>query len=113
MKLPIRVLCWHYLAAAALTAQCAAVTARNGDAWYAIGLFCCSLLSVVAYAREHAEARQRHAAAVRAERIARVCAPRFREDDAAFVLATTCCERWWTSAGVEHDEACARKGQSA
>ncbi|QQC89858.1 hypothetical protein [Streptomyces alfalfae] len=106
----VRVLGWHYLSAAVLTAQCAAVTTR----WYAIGLFMTSLLLVVAYAREHAAARGRRAAAVRAERIARLTIPRARVDDqAAIALAAACCERWWTSAGIEHDAACTRKGQTA
>ncbi|MGV2914466.1 hypothetical protein [Streptomyces alfalfae] len=109
-----RVLGWHYLAAAALTAQCAAVTARTGAGWHAIGLFVTSLLLVVAYAREHATARDRRAAAVKAERIARLSTPRSRaEDQAAIALAAACCERWWTSAGIEHDAACTRKGQTA
>ncbi|CAM5531184.1 hypothetical protein SALBM135S_00873 [Streptomyces alboniger] len=115
MTLSARILGWHYLAAAALAAQCAATTARTEAWWYAIGLFVTSLLLVVAYAREHATARERRAAAVRAERIARLSTPRSREDDeAAIALAAACCDRWWTSAGAEHDDArCSRKGWAA
>ncbi|WP_069885255.1 hypothetical protein [Streptomyces luteocolor] len=115
MTLPIRILCWSYLAAAMLTAKCAAVSTTAGATWYALGLFACSLLLLGAYGREHAAARERRAAAVRAERIARLSTPTSRVDDeAAIALAAACCERWWTSAGAEHDpEHCTRKDQTA
>jgi hypothetical protein len=28
------------------------------------------------------------------------------DDEAALALNDACCERWWTSAGAEHDQTC-------
>jgi hypothetical protein len=97
-----RILRWHYLAAAALTAHCAATSARTGAWWYAIGLFITGLLLLVAYAREIVAATDHRAAAARAERIARLRMPRPAEGPAPGTLSGPCCERWWTSVGASH-----------
>lgn len=110
-----RLLWWHYLAAAAFIGYCAATTSNSGSTWHAIGLFISSLLLLVALARESVAAHQRRAAAraeaVRVERAVRMRALLGRDDAD---MDGGCCERWWTSAGAEHDPRhCARKGQSA
>ncbi|MFI7014126.1 hypothetical protein [Streptomyces sp. NPDC050164] len=107
-----RVLGWAYLLAALLTARCSVTSARNDAWWYAAGLFGVSLLLIVALAREYVAADERRAAAVRAERAARLrtWASQARND-----LEDGCCERWWTSCGTEHDDLpnCTRKDQAA
>jgi hypothetical protein len=107
-----RVLGWAYLLAAVLTAHCSVTSARNDAWWYAAGLFGVSFLLIVALAREYVVADERRAAAVRAERVARLrnWARQARPD-----LGDRCCERWWTSCGTEHDDLphCTRKDQAA
>ncbi|MEU0220254.1 hypothetical protein ABZ281_36600 [Streptomyces sp. NPDC006265] len=106
-----RVLGWAYLLAALLTAHCSVTSARSDAWWYAAGLFGVSLLLIVALAREYVAADERRAAAVRAERAARLrtWASQARPD-----LEDGCCERWWTSCGTQHDpHHCARKDQAA
>jgi hypothetical protein len=109
-----RALCWGYLLAFILTAWCCGASARNGAAWYAIGLFIVSLLLLAALAREYVAADERRAAAVRAERAARL---RARQDEAALNwadLELACCLRAWESRGIEHDARhCTRKDQAA
>jgi hypothetical protein len=106
-----RALCWAYTITALFLAHCAATSARAGSWWYATGLFGASLLLGVALAREYVAADQRRAAAVRAERAARLGA---WQSQARADLYSGCCERWWTSCGTEHDTAhCTRKDQAA
>lgn len=107
-----RVLGWAYLLAALLTAHCAVTSARNEAWWYGAGLFGVSLLLIVALAREYVAADERRAAAVRAERAARL---RAWASQARTDLEDGCCERWWTSCGTEHDDLphCTRKDQAA
>jgi predicted cobalt transporter CbtA len=107
-----RALGWAYLLAAVLTAHCSVTSARNDAWWYAAGLFGVSLLLIVALAREYVAADERRAAAVRAERAARL---RTWASQARPGLEDGCCERWWTSCGTEHDDLpnCTRKDQAA
>lgn len=107
-----RALGWAYLLAALLTGHCAINSVRNEAWWYGAGLFGASLLFVVAMAREYVAADERRAAAVRAERAARL---RTWASQARTDLEDGCCERWWTSCGTEHDDLphCARKDQAA
>lgn len=58
--------------------------------------------------------RQR-AAAVRVERAIRPTHQPIGLEDGVIrvALAAACCERWWTSAGAEHDCQCTRKDQTA
>lgn len=112
-----RILRWHYIVAAAFTGHCAATTANAtgpGSTWYAAGLFVVSLLLLVALAREYIHADEKRAAtraeALRAQRAERMRA--WQERQRAEVDG--CCERWWTSAGAEHDTThCTRKDQAA
>jgi hypothetical protein len=97
-----------YAAAAGLTARCAAVSARHGAWWYAAGLAVTALLLVVAVGREYVAADERRAAAIRAERAARLraaraLAPGMRRLADAIALDTACCELWWTSCGTDHN----------
>jgi hypothetical protein len=105
-----RALGWAYLLAALLTAHCATNAARNGAPWHAAGLVAVSLLLGVA--REYVASDERRAAAVRAERAARL---RTWASHARTDLEDGCCERWWTSCGTEHDDLphCTRKDQAA
>ncbi|NUS74967.1 MAG: hypothetical protein HOV70_02045 [Streptomyces sp.] len=100
MSLPIRVLWWYYLAAAAFTGHCAVASIKAGANWYAAAFSATCLLLLVAVTREYLTADERRAAAVRAERAARLRSwptrPRAEMDSG-------CCERWWTSVGEEHD----------
>ncbi|MEV0526611.1 hypothetical protein AB0I66_24520 [Streptomyces sp. NPDC050439] len=110
MKLSIRILRWHYLAAAALAGHCAAKSAQHDAYWYAAGLFITSLLLLVAYARECVVAQQRREDLVRAERAARLHG---RQDQAAMTwgeLDAACCLRAWETNGADHDAInCVRK----
>lgn len=109
-----RALWWLYLLAAVFAARCALTSAQHGAPWYAIGLFTVALLLIVALAREYLDADERRAAAVRAERAARIRAWHDQAAQARADLEHGCCERWWTSAGAEHDtDHCTRRDQSA
>jgi len=106
-----RALCGAYSLAVLFLAHCAATSARADGWWYGIGLFATSLLLLVALAREYVAADQARAAAVRAERAARLG---MWQSQARADLYSGCCERWWTSCGTEHDTAhCTRKDQAA
>ncbi|MFF4040527.1 hypothetical protein [Streptomyces sp. NPDC001816] len=109
-----RFMCWAYVLGGMLAAHCGLNSARNGAPWYAAGLFAVSLLLGVAVAREYTAADERRAAAVRAERAARL---RAQQDDAALGwadLERSCCLRAWESHGTEHDtHHCTRKDQAA
>ncbi|MCI3240259.1 hypothetical protein [Streptomyces spinosisporus] len=98
-----------------------AVYAAYHHALWACGAFAVgSGLAVVAFMREGAleDARLREAA--RAERAAHTApaaqGPPLTDvtaDVVAVALAAACCERWWTSAGAEHDpNHCTRKDQT-
>lgn len=114
MNTSVRILRWHYLAAAALTGHCAAKSAQHDAYWYAAGLFITSLLLLVAYARECIAANQRREAVVRAERAARLHG---RQDRVALgwdELEMSCCLRAWETKGADHDRSnCKRKERAA
>lgn len=115
MNLATRALCWAYVLGCGIAAWCCGVSARQGAAWYAIGLFVVSILLLGAMTREYIAADDRRAEAVKAERAARL---RAREEaraiqEAAAALGHACCERWWTSCGFHHDGSCTRKDQAA
>ncbi|GAB2732597.1 hypothetical protein [Streptomyces bullii] len=111
MNRSARALCWAYLLADLLAARCAINAARNGAPWYAAGLFAVSLLLLVALAREYVAADERRAAAVRAERAARL---RARQAEAALDWDSLCCLIGFESRGDLHDpDRCTRKDQAA
>ncbi|MGM9380314.1 hypothetical protein [Streptomyces antibioticus] len=106
---------WLYLLAAGFTAHCATNTVRHHAPGYALGLATVTVLLVVAAIREYIDADERRAAAVRAERAARLRAIADQRDIRraadALLVNGTCCERWWTSCGFHHDpDTCTRKG---
>lgn len=103
-----RALCWAYLLAAVLVAQCAVTSARHGAPWYAAGLTVVQLLLIVALIREYLTADERRAAQVEAERAIRLRdrAEQHAIRQAAEALGHACCERWWTSCGCHHDSTC-------
>ncbi|MFE4051213.1 hypothetical protein [Streptomyces sp. YIM B13518] len=106
-----RALCWAYALVSLFLAHCSVASARGGGWWYAAGFFGASLLAGASMAREYVAADQRRAAAVRAERAARLGA---WQSQARADLYDGCCERWWTSCGTEHDPYhCTRKDQAA
>lgn len=105
---------WLYLIVALLLAHQALTSVRAGAWWDAAALFSASLLLGTALIREYIAADERRAAAVRAERAARLRAQR---DDVVLGwadLERTCCLRAWGSRGIEHDPRhCSRKDQTA
>lgn len=107
-------LCGLYTAHLFLLSYFATTSARNGAPWQTAALVAVSVLLGVAAAREYISADEKRAAAARAERAARPPDPRPAIDGVvAVALAAACCERWWTSAGAEHEPAtCTRKDQT-
>ncbi|MGW0865768.1 hypothetical protein [Streptomyces sp. NPDC002611] len=109
-----RVLGWAYLLAALLTAHCAVISARNEAWWYGAGLFGVSLLLIVALAREYIATDERRAAAVKAQRAARL---RAQQDTAALGwadLERSCCLLAALTGGADHDtDHCSRKDTAA
>ncbi|MFE7273015.1 hypothetical protein [Streptomyces sp. NPDC057623] len=92
----------------------ATTSARNDARWQTATLVALSLLLVVAAVREYLAADEKRAAMAQAERAARPPDPRPAIDGiVAIALAAACCERWWTSAGTDHDPTtCTRKDQT-
>lgn len=117
MNASARILCWAYLLGAALTTYCATVSAQQHAPGYAAGLGTVAVLLVTAAVRELLAAGERSLVAIRADRAVRARTHQYdsAEGVARVTLAAACgCERWWTSAGAEHDtEHCARKDRAA
>lgn len=94
-------------------AHCAVQSALNAAPWAAAVFVVGSGTTIVAFIREGALEDALRREAVRAERAAR---PQLEDTSDAVVdiaLAAACCERWWTSAGAEHDPShCTRKDQT-
>jgi hypothetical protein len=109
-----RILRWHYIAAAALVGHCAATSLNANAWWYGIGLFIASLLFLVALVRDIVAAdRACKTALDEATRVDRAARMRAWQDRQRAEI-DGCCERWWTSAGAEHDTTlCTRKDQAA
>ncbi|MEU6649480.1 hypothetical protein ABZ904_08535 [Streptomyces sp. NPDC046900] len=106
--------CLYALAAVGLI-RCAMDSADNGATLWA-AFYAAAAVVVSAAIVEHAYHRDElHTARVALERAARPPGLRpitHEVIDAA--LTAACCERWWTSAGTEHDtDHCARKDTSA
>jgi hypothetical protein len=96
-------------------AVCAVYAAYHHAPW-ACGAFALgSALVVVAFMREGSLEDALRREAVRAEEEARPApaAQDLSDDVITVALAAACCERWWTSAGAEHDPThCTRKDQT-
>ncbi|MFF7313367.1 hypothetical protein [Streptomyces sp. NPDC008137] len=95
--------------------RCAMVSHRN-DSWpYTLFFTGAAVLLVTAIAHHAYHRDELRAAHVRLERAARPPNQRPGLEDGviAVALAAACCERWWTSAGAEHEPAtCTRKDQT-
>lgn len=116
MTASARILCWAYLLGAALTTYCATASAQHQAPGYAAGLGTVAVLLLTAAVRELLAAGERSLVAIRAEGAARARTHQYdsAEGVARVTLAAACCERWWTSAGAEHDtEHCTRKDRAA
>ncbi|MEU4996557.1 hypothetical protein [Streptomyces sp. NPDC021622] len=94
-----RALCSLHGAALLWLAYCAVQSARNGATWAVLLFAAASAMTVIAVIRETELADEQRAAAVRAERLARL---RAHADE----LNTACCEHWWTALGTDHDPTC-------
>lgn len=79
-------------------AYCAVISARNGAPWACVAFVAGAGLAVTAAIREgdldnaRAEPKSRPRNAI--------------DETTAVALAAACCERWWTSAGADHEPAC-------
>lgn len=108
-------LAWLYAIAALALLRCAMVSHNHGSTAYT-GFFAataCVLAGAVVHVTVMAdEYRFLLGELDRARRAAKPTAP--AEDGVvAVALAGACCERWWTSAGAEHDPTtCTRKDQT-
>lgn len=106
--------CLYALTAIGLL-YCATISHRNGaNAWAAFlyGAACLLAVAVIHHAYHRDELRF---ALRQLERASRPPDPPAPAEDGvvAVALAAACCERWWTSAGAEHDpEHCTRKDQT-
>jgi hypothetical protein len=93
-----------------------AVYAAHKHALPACGAFVLgSAMAVVAFMREGSLEDALRREARRAEEAGRPApaADDVSADVVAIALAAACCERWWTSAGAEHDPThCTRKDQT-
>ncbi|MFM9811631.1 hypothetical protein ACKI16_24350 [Streptomyces scabiei] len=88
--------------------------ALYGEPWAVPALSLCSLVPIIAFVREAEHADERAAARTDAERAARL---RNRKDqrslrETADSLGHSCCERWWTSFGTDHDPECRHQQRS-
>jgi len=104
-------LCAAYIGLYIWLAHCAVQSGLNGAWWASSIFFLGSCLVLAAFCREDRLADALRREAVRAEREARPALSHEETVDGvvAVALAGECCEMWWTSAGVEHDETCQRR----
>jgi hypothetical protein len=90
-----------------------AVTAWQNGAWpHAAFLAGASLLLVTAVIHHSYQRDELRYAHQRLERASRPPEPAF-DGVIAVALAGACCERWWTSAGTEHETSCERHRSAA
>ena len=104
-------LCCAYIGLLVWLAYCAVQSARN-HAWWAAAVFVVgTMLAMVAFFREDQLDDVLRRGAVRAEREARPAPTDEEMADGvvAVALAAECCDRWWTSAGTDHDPTCRRQ----
>ena len=108
--------CLYGLVAFALL-RCAMVSHEQGSWPYTLFFLSAALCLAVAifhHSYQRDEIRYAHARLHALQQAARPPDPTASEDGVvAVALAAACCERWWTSAGAEHDpEHCTRKDQT-
>jgi hypothetical protein len=104
-----------YVLAGAGLIRCAMVSSQHGDVQHTALFGGAAALFAFAIAHHGYHRDELRAARVQLELAAR---PRDHqqatEDAVAIAMAAACCERWWTSAGAEHDpQSCSRKDLAA
>lgn len=111
----LHALALFYAATALVLIRCAADSWRDGHPLVAVFLMGAAVLmatAIVHHSYQHDELRD---AQRQLEAAARPDEPEPAfEGVLAVALAGACCERWWTSAGAEHEPTtCTRKGHHA
>ncbi|MET7475104.1 hypothetical protein ABZT17_12185 [Streptomyces sp. NPDC005648] len=111
MTRPSNLLCSAYIGLFLWLLYCAVQSARHGAWWATVVFVVGTCLAMVAFLREDQLDDLLRREAVRAEREARpVLTPDETADGVvAVALAGECCDRWWTSAGADHDPTCRRQ----
>jgi hypothetical protein len=104
-----------YALVAVVLLRCAMVSHTNGSWPYTL-FFAGAAVALATAIAHHAYLRDElRAAEARLERATRPPDQRASLEDGVVrvALAAACCERWWTSAGAEHEPAtCTRKDQT-
>ncbi len=109
-------LCWAYVLGSALTTYCAVASVENHAPDYGAGLGAVTVLLVTAAVREYIAADEQRAAAVRAERAARLhgrAAENGMRASLAHLHEDACCDLWWTSCGIQHARTCKTQRRNA
>lgn len=118
------ILCALYLAVLVWLAWWTATVASHSPAWFTVGNIAAAVVLVIAVTqqldlvdarRENTDLKQREARREDAE-LQRENRP--TEDwqslrEAADALGHSCCERWWTSLGADHDPTCRKHERTA
>ena len=97
-------------------AYCSVVSWHNGSLPYTAFFAGASILCVTAVAHhsyQRDEIRHAHAEIDALKRASRAASADLSDGVVKVALAAACCERWWTSAGAEHEPTtCTRKDQT-
>jgi hypothetical protein len=104
-----------YALVAVVLLRCAMVSHSHGSWPYTLFFAGAAVLFAVAIGHHAYHRGELRAAQARLERATRPPDQRTSLEDGvvAVALAAACCERWWTSAGAEHDpDHCTRKDQT-
>jgi hypothetical protein len=102
-----------YAACALVLAWCSASAYQHGRPGYALLLAALAVTDLVAAGHCWHQRDELRSALIRAERAARPFTTA-QDQAVADLMSTDCCERWWTSAGAEHDtDHCTRKDHHA
>jgi hypothetical protein len=107
-----RILTCFYAAVALWLAYCTVRTWGSAAAWSSAAMAVASLLVVVAMVREIVIAHERRTVAALCGRKERHLAWRWHAAEVLAqeeVEAAACCERWWSSLGIDHDTGCAHQ----
>lgn len=97
-------------------AYCSVVSWHNGSLPYTAFFAGASILCVVAVAHHSYQRDEIRHAHAEIDALKRASKPPTDASDGvvAVAMAAACCERWWTSAGAEHEPTtCTRKDQTA
>lgn len=105
-----------YTGAAAWLGYCAHASWQHGSLPWVFGYAAIAVLLLTAVAHHAWQRDELRFLAARLERATRPADTRPDTEDGVvrIALAAACCERWWTSAGTNHDpDTCTRKDQPA